>query len=163
INFDRVIVQSYGDETNSFYYHDLRIEAFFPIGTPPSLHDDAHVTSLYNFVSKEVCPGTCTQQESGRCVQWSYAASRIDTGYPPRQAASNALVIYDLHGVWRTQYYDRAGRMLREVNFGAGETTDYNFSSAGYLQAVGFPSGERQCVESNDVGLPLQATRIPAP
>ncbi|HXM08159.1 MAG TPA: hypothetical protein VN936_11880, partial [Candidatus Acidoferrum sp.] len=70
--------------------------------------------------------------------------------------------MHDLHGVVRTEYYDDAWRLLRNVNRSSGETIDYNYRN-GTLHGMRDASGARTCIEADNYGKPLTLTKLPAP
>ncbi|HKN01339.1 MAG TPA: RHS repeat-associated core domain-containing protein [Candidatus Binataceae bacterium] len=78
------------------------------------------------------------------------------------QIPGYAVVVHDLHGVVRTDYYDDQWLLLREANFNNGETTNYNYQN-GTLKAVQSPTGVRVCQDADIFGKPMQVTRLPAP
>jgi len=105
------------------------------------------------------------------CGQWSYQSTWVGSAQPAvePQLPAHAVVIHDLHGVIRTEYYDANERVLREVNQHnndgrPSETTDYNYDPiSGALQGVLYPDGQRTCTETNALGAITQTTQIPAP
>jgi RHS repeat-associated protein len=97
------------------------------------------------------------------CERWETGPARTITGAASSvQLPEHAVVVHDLHGVTRTNYYDKEWRLVREVNLTAGETTDYNFAH-GTLKAVRAPSGQRTCQESDYFGRPTMVATYPAP
>jgi RHS repeat-associated protein len=103
------------------------------------------------------------------CAEWSYKCSFAAAGADEPQSPRRAVAVADLHGVVRTEYYDAAGRLVREVNHhavdnGPNETTDYNYDPvSGALQGIRYPSGRRTCQETDEFANPLQITEIAAP
>jgi RHS repeat-associated protein len=103
------------------------------------------------------------------CILWSYLAPQVSPSAAEPQLPTHAVVIADLHGVARTEYFDSQRRLVRDVNHhnadGRGpERLDYNYDAAtGALRGVGRPSGERSCQMVNLLGNPVQVTDIPAP
>ena len=96
------------------------------------------------------------------CQQWTTAAARPSAiGAEATQTPEHAVVVRDLHGVKRTNYYDSEWRLLREENRTAGETTDYNFEH-GTLKAVRAPSGRRTCQQADTFGRPTMVATYPA-
>jgi len=102
------------------------------------------------------------------CGRWTYVPWVQAKGATDPQLPVNAVVVQDLHGVVRTDYYDEHGRILRDVNHhvvdhGPKEVTDYNYDSkTGAVHGVSYPNGQRLCQEFDKNGSPAQLTRIPA-
>jgi len=123
--------------------------------------------TLINFTLPPTPP---TPQKKKNCQQWSYQVPWVGTAdVVDPQSPARAVVLNDLHGVIRTQYYDANSRLLREVNHHVKdghpkEVTNYNYDSyTGQLQGTGRSDGERLCQETDEFGRPLQETLIPAP
>jgi len=104
------------------------------------------------------------------CDEWSYSAPWVGNAVPlDPQIPTHAVVVQDLHGVVRSQYYDATGRVLREVNNhttdgNPKEVTDYNYDPiSGALQGIRYPGGQRSCHETDWLARPTQSTTLPAP
>jgi len=170
VSFDKVIRQEYeGGDSITFEYHDLNVEAGqAPIYTAPgtnnysavySAPDAQYVTPKASFAQPFYCP------QSGQTVIldgtgiWEY-------GYPvgnSYEVPASAVVVRDMHGITRTQYYDHSFNLLREVNALAQETTDYNYDPVtGFLSGVQEASGVRRCFEHDDAGHVIQTSSLPA-
>jgi len=115
-------------------------------------------------------PGAIDLKPGDVCAQWSYSPAWTQSGAANAHLLPvSAVVVADLHGVVRSEYYDASGRLLREVNHHYSdkqtkEVTQYNYDSAsGGLQGVQFADGSRLCTETDSLGRPLQQTRVPAP
>jgi Domain of unknown function (DUF6531) len=100
-------------------------------------------------------PGICVRWETGGAVTHPGPASGS-------QIPQFAVVIHDLHGVVRTNYYDNQWRVVREVNHSAQEVLNRNYKRAA-MHCVGFPSGDRVIQETDNFSRPLQVTQTPAP
>jgi RHS repeat-associated protein len=105
----------------------------------------------------------------GVCRVWSYAKQAVQAGpASDPQMPVNAVVVADLHGVGRVQYYDIDSRVIREVNLHlsdhlAPEVTDRNFDSvSGLLSGVSHPAGNRVCLIGDALARPLQVTSLPS-
>jgi len=104
----------------------------------------------------------------GECGRWMYLQSTRSKGSAQPQLPTNAVVVQDLHGITRTEYYDARGRLLRDVNHhvvdhGVKEITDYNYdSNTGAVRGVSYPNGQRMCQDFDNNGNPAQLTRLPA-
>lgn len=103
------------------------------------------------------------------CDRWAYSDPWVGSTTPADpQIPTHAVVVQDLHSVVRTQYYDAAGRVLREVNNHTSdgkprEVTDYNYDPiSGALQAIRYPGGRRSCQETDWLARPTQSTTLPA-
>jgi YD repeat-containing protein len=171
ISFDRVVSQRLGppaDEPNTltFEYHDLTLEAHgSPIPqSPGSTPDPTNVVPASAYAENYFCPvsGQCLPGPGGGCSIYNYGDPKPDH-YGVRVAATNAVVVHDLHGVTRTQYFDKTWNLIREVNVTDGETTDYNYDDYGFLLGVQAPSGVRSCFVHDGYGHVLQSTVLAAP
>lgn len=179
VSFDRVVSQTLGgasDEANTitFAYHDLAIESgnvpiHAPAGLTPwpgpySTPDPTNVVQQSQYVEQSLCPKIgCANAPDGTCSLWMYTTPQsgaLQGLAPPKPM--NAVVIKDLYGTTRTQYYDSDYDLIREVNVTAGETRDYNYTTDGYLAAIQEESGVRQCFERDTVGHATQASTLPA-
>jgi RHS repeat-associated protein len=102
------------------------------------------------------------------CVQWAYSDSQELGGAKDPQLPTRAVVVADLHGVVRTEYYDAQGRLIREVNHHAvdgrpKEIVDYNYDPiSGAVRGIRYPDGRRHCEECNSLSQPLQVSDLPA-
>lgn len=179
VSFDRVQLQTLAgvaDDTNtiSFQYHDLDVEAgnalvYLPARTqrhpgPYSTPDPTNVVAAAQYVEGTLCPrASCVTAPDGTCSIWSYNAPVTSNAQGTQPTIpKNAVVITDVHGIKRTQYYDANYNLIREVNVSAGETRDFNYSVDGYLTGVREASGVRACYERDSDGRTLQSTSLPA-
>jgi RHS repeat-associated protein len=180
VSFDRVTSQKLGgasDEntTVSFVYHDLNIEAAggvsLPAGTtaypgPYSTPDPTNVVAKPQYQESTLCPrsASCGTAPDGTCSIASYGApvASVGTGTQP-PVPTSAVVITDVHGTVRTQYYDSDANLIREVNDTTHETRDFNYDVNGFMVGSQEASGVRQCVERDRWGNPTQSTTLPAP
>ncbi|MGO9453648.1 MAG: RHS repeat-associated core domain-containing protein [Candidatus Binataceae bacterium] len=97
------------------------------------------------------------------CRDWTIGLAATNAGKATDpQVPETAVVVHDLHGVVRTNYYDDQWLLLRSVNSNNGETTNYNYAN-GTVSGIQYPSGERICQQSDGFGKPLQVTKLPAP
>ena len=96
------------------------------------------------------------------CLRWNQGSAATGTTVTSVQSPDHAVVVHDLHGVVRTEYYDDAWRLLRNVNRSTGETIDYNYRN-GTLHGMRDASGARTCIEADNYGKPLTLTKLPAP
>jgi len=80
----------------------------------------------------------------------------------PTQPVRWATVIYGLRGKITTEYFSDGWQILREVDLGTNEQTDYNYRFDGFEIAERHPAGDRVC-RTEDLGRPLRVTRLPAP
>lgn len=97
------------------------------------------------------------------CQQWVTTAAHTAPGAASApQMPRYAVVVHDLHGVTRTNYYDSSWRLLRVVNHDAKETSNYNYQD-GSLAAAQLPAGDRICQEVDFFAHPLQVAHHPAP
>ena len=96
------------------------------------------------------------------CLRWHQGPATTATTLTDVQRPEHAVVVHDLHGVVRTEYYDDAWRLLRNVNRSTGETIDYNYRN-GTLHGMRDASGARTCIAADYYGKPLTLTKLPAP
>ncbi len=96
------------------------------------------------------------------CLRWHQGSAATATTVTDVQRPEHAVVVHDLHGVVRTEYYDDTWRLLRNVNRTTGETIDYNFRN-GTLHGMRDASGARTCIAADYYGKPLSLTKLPAP
>jgi hypothetical protein len=96
------------------------------------------------------------------CGRWSQGPAKVALTVTDVQQPEHAVVVHDLHGIIRTEYYDHAWRLLRNVNRTTGETIDYNYRN-GTLHGVRDASGARTCIAPDYYGKPRNVTRLPAP
>jgi len=115
-------------------------------------------------------PGMVALAPGETCALWAFAPSETLPGKAQApQMPMRAVVIADLHGVARTEYYDSDGRLLREVNHHVidqrpRETLDYNYApDTGALVGSEDGSGRRTCSQVDATGRPTQITKYPAP
>lgn len=170
VSFDKVVDQLAGQDDLpenhiKFEHHDLRVEKSPPAGETPSVPNAIDVESIDTFTSVDVCPLRCERADptTGQCARWGYNEATTDRDAPsPQQVPAFAVVVYDLHGVKRTQYYDAKWNLVRERNQTTGETTDFAFSD-GYFVGEREPSGARLCLRRDAFGRILQRTRLSAP
>jgi len=125
---------------------------------------DALLPILINFLGDAIPLGPADV-----CAEWHYAPAIDTPDITAAQVPATAVVVRDLYGVVRTEYYNLAGQLLREVNHhvidNTGvEVTDYNYDDvSGALRGTRYPGGRRTCVESDPFADALQVSRIPAP
>ena len=174
VSFDRVIDQHLGPDgadlnVVSFAYHDLQLESSPPAvpESPGSTPDPINVVPQGVYAEDQLCPQAagCALGPDGTCSIKTYESpTPVVAEFPSieRPSPATAVVITDIHGVTRTQYFDVQYNLIREVNVSANETTDYNYDNNGNLAAAAEPSGVRSCYEYDDAGHVRQATTIPA-
>ncbi len=115
---------------------------------------------LNTRLDQELTDGLLT--EGMACLRWRQAPTKTATTVTDVQRPEHAVVVHDLHGVIRTEYYDKAWRLLRNVNRTTGESIDYNFRN-GTLHGMRDASGARTCIAADYYGKPLNLTKLPAP
>lgn len=168
VSFDRVIDQQWGDTSHGYFaYHDLVLEATYSGSSPPSTPDPAHVQSMAQFSSLNICPSlSCDASGCPAPVNDSNAEA-------PSQRPVFATVTTDIYGVVYTDYYNSGWDLLREINWrdaqNPAEITNYNYGRSGNLDSDGeiagvqSPEGIRTCFARNDAGAPTTILHIPAP
>jgi len=116
--------------------------------------------SVNTGLAQQLADGLLTQGMA--CIRWNQGLGTTATTVTDVQRPEHAVVVHDLHGVIRTEYYDDAWRLLRNVNRSTGETIDYNFRN-GTLHGMRDASGARTCIAADYYGKPLSLTKLPAP
>ena len=111
-------------------------------------------------LAQELADGLLTPAMA--CLRWRQGPPATATTVTGVQSPEHAVVVHDLHGVVRTEYYDDAWRLLRNVNRSTGETIDYNYRN-GTLHGMRDASGARTCIAADYYGKPLTLTKLPAP
>jgi RHS repeat-associated protein len=96
------------------------------------------------------------------CRGWKLEPAGTATTVTDVQRPQHAVVVNDLHGVIRTEYYDTDWRLLRNVNRTTSESIDYNYRN-GTLHGVRDAAGTRTCIAADYYGKPLNVTKLPAP
>ena len=103
------------------------------------------------------------QKPATQCVQAAFEEAKTLPGVASTpQLPRYAVVVHDLHGVARTNYYDSSWRILRSVNHNAKETSNYNYVN-GALTAVQMAAGDRICEQVDFFARPLEVVHYPAP
>jgi len=137
--------------TQTFAYHDLVAERATGLTSP-------EVTSLANWKPITLCP--CVVPLGGPKNAHCTVRDPV-LGPLIVQNARYAVVVRDLGGVTRTQYFDPFWRLLRSVNVTTAEQEDYNYAN-GRLVAERNTVGQRVCREY-DGSLLTRVTTLAAP
>lgn len=185
VSFEKVVSQTLGssstDNTITFQYHDLNIEAHgapiynntngeFPWDGQYSSPDPT-VNQYSRFTTKlDICPTTCPGGGSV-CATFDYSRPvEYVAGFEEQGSRPTvfATVIHDLHGRNRIQYLDQDFYVMKEVALDTGEVTEFNYTGGGIvrgglLRGVLAASGVRTCLERDAAGRVTQSSVVAAP
>ncbi|WP_081070579.1 RHS repeat-associated core domain-containing protein [Burkholderia stagnalis] len=172
-SFNRVIAHQQGvgrDNVMKFEYHDLKRELLGE-GQPNA----ARVTPITAFNGVAICPHHCVRShvefgvESGEPIKvcddygLNFDAGNVVPGADYWfQRPTWAVVVTDVGNVVRTDYYDDAWRLVREVNHSVVRTRNYNYAG-GLLVGAQHEGGNRTCLDYDAMGHPTRITELPAP
>jgi RHS repeat-associated protein len=138
-----------------------------PSSSPPPIVKTVGSKPVLNPAN--IAPATPDLPTRTTCSRWSYAPAWVGTSPAVEpQLPAHAVVVKDLHGVVRTEYYDANERVIREINQHVNdghppETTDYNYDPiSGSVQGILHPDGQRTCIETNSLGATTQITQLAA-
>jgi RHS repeat-associated protein len=135
-----------------------------PVPTDSQLTTTRPPVSIGNLPTDMVVPGP-----KEVCVRWNYQSPNTSAGSSGPQLPTDAVVVLDLRGTTRTAYYDKHGRLLRDVNHhhldhGPKEVTDYNYDEkSGGVRGVLYPNGRRTCNQFDAAAHIVQSSELPAP
>jgi RHS repeat-associated protein len=76
---------------------------------------------------------------------------------------TRATVMVDFYGVAWTYYFDQDGRVIRSVNNSTAAVRSTNYDSAGQVDGVEGPQGQRTCFNYDEYGNVLDAFDFPQP
>jgi RHS repeat-associated protein len=111
--------------------------------------DAKYIQSSHRFFPMLICPA-----DGGPPRALNLPTSALTWQY--------ATVVHDAVGTVWVNYYDGGWHLLRSVNQTAGLTQNYNYQN-GALSAVLQPSGQRECLQNDDGGRPVDVVQSPAP